>query len=74
MRRAPEVSCRAGVRGALSLARPRMAKERLQVGPKGWAQATAWAFLMLAQDECNEVAKPEWWNDEELKARCRRGW
>ena len=52
-----------------------MAKERLQVGPKGWAQATAWAFLMLAQDECNEVPKPEWWNvDEELKARCRRGW
>ena len=44
------------------------------MGLKGWAQATAWAFLMLAQDECNEVAKPEWWNDEELKARCRRGW
>ena len=23
---------------------------------------------MLTQDECAEVAKPEWWNDEGLKA------
>ena len=37
-----------------------------------WAQATASAFLMLIQEECAEVAKPEWWNDEELKALSAR--
>ena len=61
-----------GVRGALSLARPRMAKERLQVGLKGWAQATANASSTLTQEACAEVAKPEWWNDEELKALSAR--
>eukprot|EP00964_Phaeocystis_antarctica_P137983 scaffold102614_cov63-Phaeocystis_antarctica.AAC.2 len=44
------------------------AKERCPVpGSEGWAKATAWAFNMLTQEECDEVAKPEWWNDEELK-------
>ena len=33
-----------------------------------WAKATAEAFDMLCRDECAEVAKPEWWNDKELKA------
>ena len=33
-----------------------------------WAKATAHAFNMLAREACDEVAKPEWWNDEELKA------
>jgi len=27
---------------------------------------------MLIQEECAEVAKPEWWNDEELKALSAR--
>jgi len=44
------------------------AKERYPVGSEGWAQATAMACIMLMQDACAEVAKPEWWNDEELKA------
>ena len=44
------------------------AKERCRVGSVTWAVATAWAFLMLTQQECAEVAKPEWWNDEGLKA------
>ena len=44
------------------------AKERAPVGPEElWAQATAAAFDLL-KEECAEVAKPEWWNDEELKA------
>ena len=45
------------------------AKERYQVGSeRSWAQATAFAFTMLMQEACAEVAKPEWWNDEGLKA------
>ena len=34
--------------------------------------AMAWVFSMLTQEECAEVAKPEWWNDEELKALSAR--
>ncbi len=37
-----------------------------------WAEAMAGAFNMLLQEECAEVAKPEWWNDEELKALSSR--
>tara|TARA_B100000795_G_scaffold58419_1_gene38859 strand:- start:42 stop:653 length:612 start_codon:yes stop_codon:yes gene_type:complete len=48
------------------------AKERYQVGSKDWAQATARVFSKLTQDECAEVAKPEWWNDEGLKALSAR--
>ena len=44
------------------------AKERLPVGSERWAMATAVAFKTLAQKVCAEVAKPEWWNDEGLKA------
>ena len=44
------------------------AKERFPVGSEGWARAIAWAFSMLTQEACAEVAKPEWWNDEGLKA------
>ena len=43
------------------------AKERFPVGSGDWARATASAFSVLMQDECAEVAKPEWWNDEGLK-------
>ena len=39
---------------------------------KKWAQATASAFDLLRLEECAEVAKPEWWNDEELKALSAR--
>ena len=44
------------------------AKERYPVGSEDWAGATACAFNMLASEACDEVAKPEWWNDEGLKA------
>ena len=48
------------------------AKERYPVGSEGWARATAWAFTMLSTEACAEVAKPEWWNDEGLKALSAR--
>jgi hypothetical protein len=48
------------------------AKERYQVGSEGWTKATASAFNMLEQEACAEVAKPEWWNDEGLKALSAR--
>ena len=48
------------------------AKERYQVGSEMWACATATAFNMLLQEVCAEVAKPEWWNYEELKALSAR--
>ena len=48
------------------------AKERRSVGSENWAKATAAAFNMLTQDACAEVAKPEWWNDEGLKALSAR--
>ena len=44
------------------------AMERFPVGSEGWAEATAQAVLMLTQKECVDVAKPEWWDDEGLKA------
>ena len=48
------------------------AKERYPVGSEYWAMATALAFSTLTQEACAEVAKPEWWNDEELKALSAR--
>ena len=48
------------------------AKERFPVGSEGWAEATAWTFTMLGREACAEVAKPEWWNDEGLKALSAR--
>jgi tetratricopeptide (TPR) repeat protein len=48
------------------------AKERYPVGSLGWARATAWAISTLNEEACAEVAKPEWWNDEELKALSAR--
>ena len=48
------------------------ASERWPVGSREWAAATAAAFGMLTQEECAEVAKPEWWNDEGLKALSAR--
>eukprot|EP00964_Phaeocystis_antarctica_P098152 scaffold64197_cov51-Phaeocystis_antarctica.AAC.1 len=48
------------------------AKERSPMGSEGWAEATAAVFNMLGQPVCAEVAKPEWWNDEGLKALSAR--
>ena len=48
------------------------AKERHQVGSENWARATAAGFIMLRKEMCAEVAKPEWWNDEGLKALSAR--
>ena len=48
------------------------AKERYPVGSVDWAEATAQAFRMLQLEECDEVPKPGWWNDEELKALSAR--
>ena len=44
------------------------AKERYPVGSVFWAQATASAYILLRKEECAKVAKPEWWNDDGLKA------
>ena len=44
------------------------AKERYPLGSAHWARATADAFDMLRQEECDEMTKPGWWNDKELKA------
>ena len=48
------------------------AKERASVDSVGWACATAWAFHKLRLPESAEVAKPEWWNDEGLRALSAR--
>ena len=48
------------------------ASERFPVGSGRWAVATARAFNMLTQEACDKVAKPEWWNDEGLKALSAR--
>ena len=48
------------------------AKERMKMGSENWAQAAALAFNMLTLSACDEVAKPEWWNDEGLKALSAR--
>ena len=48
------------------------AKERYPVGSEDWAVATTAGFNMLTYEVCAEVAKPEWWNDEELKALSAR--
>ena len=48
------------------------AKERYWVGSESWAVTTAAALHMLTQEDSTEVAKPEWWNDEGLKALSAR--
>jgi len=37
-------------------------------GTNRWAQSAACAFDLLRLGDCCEVPKPEWWNDEGLKA------
>ena len=48
------------------------AMERYQVGSASWAAATAVVTALLKLTACEEVAKPEWWNDEGLKALSAR--
>eukprot|EP00964_Phaeocystis_antarctica_P010623 scaffold5850_cov61-Phaeocystis_antarctica.AAC.1 len=48
------------------------AKERYPMDSLDWAKATALAFDKLRLKVCAEVAKPEWWNDEGLKALSAR--
>eukprot|EP00964_Phaeocystis_antarctica_P120166 scaffold83934_cov66-Phaeocystis_antarctica.AAC.1 len=48
------------------------AKERFPTGSEMWGRATASAFIKLAREVCDEVAKPEWWTDEGLKALSAR--
>ena len=58
-------------------------EELFQADSKNWAVTTADAFEILrlqecgeastlAADSCGELARPEWWNDEELKALSAR--
>ena len=48
------------------------AMERTPVGSERWARAAAAAFDLLRLKVCAEVTKPEWWNDEGLKALSAR--
>ena len=48
------------------------AKDRDPVGSLYWAMSTSRAFDMLKLEVCDEVAKPEWWSDEGLKAMSAR--
>ena len=48
------------------------ARERYPLGSERWAEATAFAFDLLKLEACDEVAKPEWLNDEGLKALSAR--
>ena len=41
-------------------------------GSVEWADSTAAAFTHLLSPECNEVDKPEWWNDEGLKTLSKK--
>ena len=48
------------------------AMELHEDGSKQWAAAAASAFDLLKIRECRDVPKPEWWNDEGLKALSAR--
>ena len=48
------------------------AMELYEDGTENWAVAAAAAFDLLKLPECDEVPKPEWWNDEGLKALSAR--
>jgi len=48
------------------------AMELFEDGTENWAEAAASAFDTLKTDDCREVPKPEWWNDEALKALSAR--
>jgi len=44
------------------------AMELREEGTEPWAVAAASAFDLLKTEACHEAPKPEWWNDEGLKA------
>ena len=48
------------------------ASERYPVGSGYWGQATARQFDLISLESCAEAAKPDWWNDKELKALSAR--
>jgi len=37
-------------------------------GTEAWAECAVWAFNSLLRPQCDDVAKPDWWNDEKLMA------
>jgi len=46
--------------------------ELSEEGTEDWAKASASTFDTLKTLDCHEVPKPEWWNDEGLKALSAR--
>ena len=48
------------------------AMELFEDGTEDWAVSAASAFDMLKNSDCSEMPKPEWWNDEGLKALSAR--
>ena len=48
------------------------AMELYEDGSERWAKAAASSFDLLKTSACDEVPKPEWWNDEALKALSAR--
>ena len=48
------------------------AMELYEDDTKKWADSAAMAFDLLKDPVCDEVPKPEWWNDEGLKALSAR--
>ena len=48
------------------------AMERFRVGSEPWGRATALAYTELGQEQCDRMAKPEWWNEEGLKVLSAR--
>jgi len=46
--------------------------ELYEDGTEDWAEAAASAFDLLKSPDCRETPKPEWWNDEALKALSAR--
>jgi len=48
------------------------AMELYEDGTQYWAESAASTFDILRTDECHEQPKPEWWNDEGLKALSAR--
>ena len=48
------------------------AMELCESGTKQWADSAACAFDLLKSPDCCEVPKPQWWNDEALKALSAR--
>ena len=48
------------------------AMELHEEGTEHWADSAASAFDLLRLDDCDDGPKPEWWNDEALKALSAR--